>query len=67
MNDATTRAVQTEKTELGNGESAVRGLFAEGDGTFLALTFTASKVFETERGAAAWLLRQTGRHFSVTK
>ena len=44
--------------DLGNNESATIGLVPQADGTFLALTFTESKTFKSERGAVAWLARR---------
>jgi hypothetical protein len=47
-----------ETLDLGNNESASRGIFPQADGTFLALTFTRSKTFKTRAGAERWLARQ---------
>jgi hypothetical protein len=44
---------------LGNNESASRGVFRETNGTFTAMTFTASKNFETEAGALRWLAKRS--------
>ena len=44
-----------ETMQLGNGETVSRGVFAQLDGTFLAMTFTRSRTFKTSRGAYAWL------------
>lgn len=41
--------------DLGNNESISRGIIRENDGTYTALTFSASRNFKTERGAARWL------------
>jgi hypothetical protein len=49
---------ETRTIDLGNGESLTRGVFRNPDGTFLALGFTASKVFKTEKGALAWLAKR---------
>jgi len=38
----------------GNNESMVRGVFANNDGTFTAMTFSQSKTFKTRRGAEKW-------------
>lgn len=43
---------------MGNNERASVGAFANQDGTFTAMTFTASKTFKTERGAQNWLKRR---------
>ena len=45
---------------LGNNESVTRGVFPQTDGSFLALTFTASKTFRTRAGAERWLARRCG-------
>jgi len=42
--------------DLGNNEQITRGLFLENDGTYLAMTFTKSKIFKTEKGAVKWLV-----------
>lgn len=39
----------------GNNESLVKGVVANNDGTFTALTFTQSKTFKTLNGAKKWL------------
>lgn len=41
-----------------NNESLVKGVFANEDGTFTALTFTQSKTFKTEAGARRWLVKR---------
>lgn len=46
-----------ERIDLGNGESLVRGVVRQNDGTYLALTFSRSRVFKTEAGARRWLSR----------
>jgi hypothetical protein len=47
-----------ETLDLGNNESVSCGIFPQNDGTFLALTFSASKTFKTEAGARKWLARR---------
>lgn len=47
-----------ETIDLGNNESVSRGIFPQPDGTFLAMTFSASKTFKTRRGAERWLERR---------
>ena len=47
------------KTDLGNNESSVSGVFLNHDGTWTALTATQSKTFKTERGAENWFARKT--------
>jgi hypothetical protein len=42
----------------GNNEVLSVGINAESDGTFTALTLTASKNFKTERGAEKWLAKR---------
>jgi hypothetical protein len=43
----------------GNNESLVKGVFANNDGTFTALTFTQSKTFKTAKGANKWMLARS--------
>jgi len=43
---------------LGNNETISRGVFRETDGTFTAMTFSASKNFKTEAGAQRWLAKR---------
>jgi len=45
--------------DLGNNESASCGVYPQGDGSFLAMTFTQSKSFKTRKGAERWLERKT--------
>jgi len=47
--------------DMGNNESASKGVFKNNDGTFLALTLCASKEFKTEKGATKWFKRATGQ------
>jgi len=49
-----------KKLDLGNNESLVRGVFPNTDGTFTALTFTASKTFKTQAGALRWIAKRIG-------
>lgn len=44
---------------LGNNESASKGVFKNADGTFLALSFSRSKTFKTEKGALKWLSQKS--------
>lgn len=44
--------------DMGNNETAKTGEFINKDGTFTAMTFTKSKEFKTQSGAAKWLNRQ---------
>ena len=41
--------------DLGNNEQISRGLFLENDGTYLAMTFTKSKIFKTQKAGIKWL------------
>lgn len=57
--DMSKQAEQIAKViDLGNGERATAGIFSNPDGSILALTYTASKTFKTEKGARAWLARR---------
>jgi hypothetical protein len=40
---------------LGNNESLARGISKNSDGTFTAVTFSASRSFKTYAGAVRWL------------
>jgi len=51
-------ATTTAHIDLGNNESLTRGIFANADGTFTALTFSASKTFKTKAGAIKWLAKR---------
>jgi len=44
--------------DLGNNETASAGVIAEKNGTFTAVTFSASKNFKTLAGARRWLARR---------
>lgn len=53
---------KTQQTrELNNNESMTRGVFPQDDGTFLALTYSASKPFKTAKGALRWFKKWTGQ------
>ena len=41
-----------------NNDTIATGVFENDDGTFTALTFSASKNFKTYAGAARWLARR---------
>lgn len=47
--------------DLGNNESLSRGVFLQADGTWLALTFSASRTFKLEAAARRWFARRTAR------
>uniref|UniRef100_A8GLQ0 DUF1391 domain-containing protein n=1 Tax=Serratia proteamaculans (strain 568) TaxID=399741 RepID=A8GLQ0_SERP5 len=49
---------ENETLDCGNNERVKMGVFPNGDGTFTAMTYTQSRTFKTESGAAKWLLRQ---------
>jgi hypothetical protein len=56
----------TNKTlDLGNNESATRGVFAQADGTFVALTYTESKSFKTCAGADNWFAKRETRRAAI--
>lgn len=62
MKTTTTTPTVTNRTlDMGNNESLSSGVFAQPDGTWLAMTFTVSKTFKTQSGAVRWYLRHTGR------
>ena len=48
-----------ETIDLGNTETLSRGVFRQADGSWLAMTFTRSQAFKTERGARAWYAKAT--------
>ena len=39
----------------GNNEKISKGVYANDDGTFTAMTFSKSKTFKTQKGAEKWL------------
>lgn len=51
----------TKTLDLGNNETLSRGVFQDSDGSWTALSFSASKGgFKTKSGAEAWLARRVG-------
>lgn len=54
MKNATTTDGLTTATDHCN-ETVSAGIVAEADGTFLAMTLSASKGFKTRAGAVRWL------------
>lgn len=44
----------------GNNETLSRGVFANNDGTFTAMTFSQSKTFKTKAGANKWYAKRNG-------
>jgi hypothetical protein len=53
--------MNTITLDLGNNESITRGVFKNNDGTFTALTYTASKTFKTKKGAIKWLANRLSK------
>lgn len=53
--------MKNETINLGNNETVSRGVFAQDDGTFLAMTFTQSKTFKTRAGAERRMASKTVR------
>lgn len=47
--------------DLGNNESASRGVFPQADGTFLAMTFSESRTFRTRAAADRWFAKKSKR------
>ena len=45
--------------DTGNNESLRRGITQETDGTYTAVSFSASKNFKTIKGAEKWLARRS--------
>ena len=45
----------------GNNETLSRGVFANNDGTFTAMTYSQSKTFKTESGANKWYTAKTAK------
>ncbi len=45
----------TRILDLGNNEQISKGVFANHDGTFTAMTFSQSKDFKSEKAAIKWL------------
>jgi hypothetical protein len=51
-------AMQERVLSLGNNESIATGIYKNNDGTFTALTFSASKTFKSYKGAYNWLAKR---------
>jgi hypothetical protein len=47
----------TQTINLGNNESASKGIYKNNDGTFTAMTFSKSKDFKTLKGAEKWMAK----------
>jgi hypothetical protein len=50
--------MQERVLSLGNNESIATGIYKNNDGTFTALTFSASKTFKSYKGAYNWLAKR---------
>ena len=46
--------MNNQTLDLGNNEQISKGVFANHDGTFTAMTFTQSKTFKSYKAAAKW-------------
>jgi len=44
---------------MGNNERVSTGVFPQADGTYLAMTFSRSRTFKTEKGAVRWYRKAT--------
>jgi hypothetical protein len=51
----------TIKIENGNNEVLSRGISKNTDGTYTAMTFSASKTFKTLSGAQKWLAARVAK------
>jgi len=58
MSNAATQSAPFGLTTFDAVEGLSVGIAPEADGTYLALTATASRSFRTVKGAAAWLARR---------
>jgi len=47
--------MENKTLNLGNNEQISKGIFANHDGTFTAMTYSQSKTFKTEKAARKWL------------
>lgn len=56
--DNATEYREMKTLDLGNNETVSTGVVDNGDGTFTALTFSASKTFKTRKGAEKWLAKR---------
>ena len=50
-----TNMTTTTSINLGNNESLSRSIVRNSDGSFTAVTFSASRTFKTYKGAVKWL------------
>lgn len=50
-----TMTATATKIDNGNNETLARGITQNNDGTYTAVTFSASKTFKTYAGAVKWL------------
>jgi len=51
---------QVRVIDMGNNESCVVGVQKMADGKWIALTYSRSRIFKTERGARMWFRAATG-------
>lgn len=49
------------RIELGNNEVISRNISRNADGTFTAVTFSASRSFKTYKGAVKWMTARTAK------
>ena len=47
--------------DLGNNETISRSITRNSDGSFTAVTFSASKTFKTYKGAVRWMAARLAR------
>jgi hypothetical protein len=53
--------IKMNKTiSTGNNETLSRGVFPNNDGTWTAMTYSQSKEFKTQAGAAKWFAKRNG-------
>lgn len=55
-----TESIMNKQINTGNNETLSRGVFKNNDGTWTAMTFSQSKTFKTEAGAARWYAARNG-------
>ena len=57
-----TADTSTRTMDMGNNETISQGVFADSDGTVMAMTWSQSKDgFKTRAGAERWLARKLAR------
>lgn len=47
--------------KMDNNESLIRGVFKENDHLYIAITYSQSRSFKTEKGAIRWFKKVTGK------